>query len=78
MWDEEVKETGPGNEGNSLPGWKLDRLIGEALEAAGTDFGSLPQPLRQAVLADRERLKESWVDWRRSLRCLPQRDQEQK
>ena len=70
LWDEEVKETGPGNEGNSLPGWKLDRLIGDALEAAGTDFGSLPQPLRKAVLADRERLKESQVDWRRSLRLF--------
>jgi predicted metal-dependent peptidase len=70
LWEGETAQNSSNNQDNLVSGWKLDRLIGDALDASGSDFGTLPQPLRKAVLADRERLKESQVDWRRSLRLF--------
>ena len=59
-----------GEQSDSMSGWKLDRLVAEAFEAAGSDVGKLPQPLRKALQDDQDKRKQAQIDWRRSLRLF--------
>ena len=70
LWDGETAQPSPINRGDSIFSWRLNRVIGEALDASSSDFRALPQPLRKAVLTEHEWLKENEVDWRRSLRLF--------